>query len=44
MGGCDKLFRNEAVVDETDLARRALLPCLVAASSAYVTYVVLIGT
>lgn len=28
----------------SDLARRALLPCLVAAGSAYVTYVVLIGT
>ena len=28
----------------SDLARRALLPCLVAAGSAYVTYVVLVGT
>lgn len=28
----------------SDLARRALLPCLVAAGSAYVTYVALVGT
>lgn len=28
----------------SDLARRALLPCLVAAGSAYVTYVTLVGT
>ncbi len=28
----------------SDLARRALLPCLVAAGSAYVTYVVIVGT